>query len=305
MKKIALFIFLSPLLIFSQAKEPSLFAKRVSKAFDVVKTSVKTVPTDFGQMGKTVSEDWKRTALYTGIVGGLMLVDRPVTEFYQEHMEANLNYKIPNITINRKNNNIPWVSGNDAYMFYSMTGIYAGSLITGYEKGQYAAINAFKSLTYSILISHVILKSIFTRARPNTNLKDGITDNEHTTNDPHDFFNGRGGVYLLSNQQGTALPSLHATAFFAMAKVFQMEFDNYWIPYGFAAIVFGAEFKEHRHWVSDMVAGGIIGTIIGRAVVRSSWKARGILPDKEKAITFKCVPTISSSYNGLQIVANF
>jgi len=305
MKKIVILLLLFPVLFFAQEKTKSLFSKRLHLGFDVAKTSVKTVPSDFAYMGKNISEDWKRTALYTGIVGALILVDRPTTEFYQEHIEAHINYKLPNITINKKKNRFPWVSGYDAYMFYTMSGIYAGSLFTGFEKGQYAAINGFKSLAYSILISHITLKTIFGRARPNTSLKNGISDNPHTTNNPFDFFNSRGGEYVFSDQRGTALPSLHATAFFAMAKVFQMEFDNYWIPYGFAAIVFGAEFRQHRHWVSDMVAGGIIGTIIGRSVVRSSWKARGILPDEKKEITFKCIPTISSRYKGLQLVANF
>jgi hypothetical protein len=69
--------------------------------------------------------------------------------------------------------------------------------------------------------------------------------------------------------------------------------------------VFLAEIKEHRHWVSDMVAGGIIGTVIGRSIVRSSWKARGLLPDKEKEIAIQCIPSVSSKYNGLTLVATF
>jgi len=303
MKKKCFLLFLIPILLLGQTKKESLFSKRIDLAFNVAKTSLKTVPTDFSYMGKSISEDWKKTALYTGAIGALILIDKPVTQFYQEEIETRIEYTLPDISIGKTD--FPWLSGNDTYMFYTMSGIYASSLFTGYEKGQYAAINGFKALAYSILISHIMLKTVFGRARPNANLKNGRIEDNTTTDNPFDFFNSRNGEYVFSDPNGTALPSLHATAFFAMAKVFQMEFDNYWIPYSFMTVVFAAEITEHRHWVSDLVAGGIIGTVIGRSIVKSSWKARGILPDKEKDITIQWIPRISSSYNGLQLLATF
>ena len=301
MKKIYIVFLLIPFLLTAQETKKSYFPRTLNLAGEVVKTSFKTIPSDFVYMGKNVSEDWKKTALYTGIVGTLILVDKPVTQFYQEEIETRIDYTIPQFS----KIDFPWLGGNDAYMFFGMSGVYVGSLFSGYEKGQYAAINGFKSLAYSIVISHIVLKTIFGRARPYTNLKNGTTDNNVTTDNPFDFFNDRNGEYVFSDQSGTAMPSLHATAFFAMAKVFQMEFDNYWIPYGFMTAVFLAEIKEHRHWVSDMVAGGIIGTVIGRSIVRSSWKARGLLPNKEKEIAIQCIPSVSSKYNGLTLVATF
>ncbi|NJB83244.1 phosphatase PAP2 family protein [Wenyingzhuangia aestuarii] len=302
-KKICFFLGMLSFCVQAQEVKSSYFPRTLTTATNVIKTSFKTIPSDFVYMGKNVSEDWKKTALYTGIVASLVLVDKPVTKFYQQEIESRIKYTIPDITIG--DTTFPWVSGNDAYMFYSMSGIYLGSLFGGYEKGQYAAINGFKALTYSILISHVMLKTVFGRARPHVNLASGYTDNDTTTGNPFNFFNSRDGEYVFSKQNGTAMPSLHATAFFAMAKVFQMEFDNYWIPYSFAGIVFLAEIKEHRHWVSDMVAGGIIGTVIGRSIVKSSWKARGILPNKEKSIAFQWIPSISSRFNGLTMLATF
>ncbi|MDO3693614.1 phosphatase PAP2 family protein [Wenyingzhuangia sp. chi5] len=303
MKKIYIVFLVIPFLLTAQETKKSYFPRTLNLAGEVIKTSFKTIPSDFVYMGKNVSEDWKKTALYTGVVGALVLVDKPVTQFYQEEIETRIDYKLPNIAIN--NNEFPWLSGNDAYIFYTMAGIYAGSFFSGYEKGQYAAINSFKALAYSIAISHVMLKTVFGRSRPYVSLKNKTADFENPTDNPFDFFNSREGEYIFEGPHGTSFPSLHATAFFAMAKVFQMEFDNYWIPYGFMTAVFLADIKSHRHWVSDMVAGGIIGTVIGRSIVRSSWKARGLLPNKEKEIAIQCIPSVSSKYNGLTLVATF
>ncbi|MDO6803268.1 phosphatase PAP2 family protein [Wenyingzhuangia sp. 1_MG-2023] len=304
MKKYCLILLFVPLLMFSQqSSDKSLFSSRMHLAGNVIKTSFKTIPSDFAYMGKNVTEDWKKTALYTGIVGALMLVDRPVTEFYQVHVESNIQYRLPSITVNKAD--FPWLAGEDAYMFYAMSGIYVSSLFSGSEKGQFAALNGMKALIYSIAISHTVLKTVFGRKRPLDNLRAGGPNTDEKTSDPYDFFNSRQGEYIFSSPYGTGMPSLHATAFFAMAKVFQMEYDNYWIPYGFMTLVFCSGITGHQHWVSDMVAGGIVGTIIGRSIVRSSWKARGILPNKEKEITFNCIPTISSSYSGFQLVATF
>lgn len=285
-----------------EIKSVSYFPRTLNLAGSVIKASFKTIPSDFVFMGKNITEDWKQTAIYAGIVGGLILVDKPVTQFYQEEIETRIDYEVPHFS----DNTFPWLGGNDAYMFYGMSTIYLSSFFSGYEKGQYAAINGFKALSYSILISHITLKTLFGRSRPYSNLKNKTSDFGSTaTDNPFDFFNSREGEYVFAAADGTSLPSLHATAFFAMAKVFQMEFDNYWIPYGFMAGVFLADIKEHRHWVSDMVAGGIIGTIIGRSIVKSSWKARGLLPNKEKEVAFQWIPSISTKYSGLTLSATF
>lgn len=277
---------------------------RFSLAGEVLKTSLKTIPSDFSYMGKSVTEDWKKTALYTGIVGAMVVFDKPITEMYQAHVEDNIQYAVPSITVNKAD--FPWLAGEDAYMFYTMSGVYVTSLFNGNEKGQYAAINGMKALIYSIAISHTVLKTIFGRKRPLDDLRAGGPDTVDKTSNPYDFFNSRQGEYIFSSPHGTGMPSLHATAFFAMAKVFQMEFDNYWIPYGFMTAIFCSSIKGHQHWLSDMVAGGIVGTVIGRSIVRSSWKARGILPKgKQKNYTINYTPSISTRFSGITITAEF
>jgi hypothetical protein len=55
-----------------------------------------------------------------------------------------------------------------------------------------------------------------------------------------------------------------------------------------------------------MVVGGILGTLIGRSIVRSSWRARGILePKKQEKISFNYIPRFSAEFTGLKIVGTF
>ncbi|KQC00223.1 phosphatase PAP2 family protein [Pedobacter sp. Hv1] len=244
----------------------------------VLKNSMFAVPRDFAFMGKEVGQDWAKTGWYTAGILNLILTDKITTKFLHEHIEPNVNYSLPNISLVK---NTDWLSGNDAYMSYPIIGLYLGSLITNNEKGQYVALNAFKAVTHSIIISQLTLKTIFGRNRPNRPLNTTAQNVKPWTTDNFDFFNKR-DAYLFSDIEGSSFPSLHATAYFAIAKVFQMEYDNYWIPYGLMSIVFLADVKGHNHWVSDMAVGGIIGTIIGRSIVKSSWKIRYGTPERKK-----------------------
>jgi len=68
---------------------------------------------------------------------------------------------------------------------------------------------------------------------------------------------------------GASFPSGHATQAFAVASVIAYEYDSPWIKgaaYGSAALVGFARVHHQAHWVSDVVAGGLIGTVVGRTV---------------------------------------
>ena len=302
MKKVLLILIFTSTALFSQEELNKSHRNHFQTAGEVLKNSFLTIPNDFVHMGKSVSKDWKTSLAYTGGIAALVLLDKPITKFYQQEVETAIDYHLPDIAIN--DNDLPWLSGEDAYMSYPLIGLYAGSLLTNYEKGQYVFANSFKALSYSIVISHLILKTTFGRNRPNRILDNPNNEREHFTNDPYDFFNKR-SEYLFASPEGSGFPSLHATAFFALAKVAQMEFDNYWIPYGFMALVFSSNIKAHNHWVSDMVLGGVVGTVIGRSVVKSSWEKRGIIKEKKKKFTYQVIPNISSQFQGFHFVGTF
>ncbi|MDB4297233.1 phosphatase PAP2 family protein [Flavobacteriaceae bacterium] len=302
MKHISLLIvLLVSFLSFSQNKNSE--KNHFQLAGEVIKTGFLTIPSDFSYMGNAITKDWKTSLAYTGGMAALVLLDKPTTKFWQNHIETNVDYHLPDIRIG--NQGWPWLNHNteDAYVSYSLIGLYVGSLATKYEKGQYVFINAFKALTYSEIFTQLILKTISGRQRPHRYLDDIYTPKEPFTNNPYDFFNKR-DKYLFSSPYGSSFPSLHATAFFAMAKVAQMEFDNYWVPYGALTLFFMSNVKAHNHWFSDLVGGALVGTIIGRSVVKSSWEKRGIIKDKKK-LSFKVIPNLSKDFQGLHIVGDF
>ena len=270
----------------------------------VIKNSILTIPSDFVFMGKEVSNDWKKTGYYVGGIAGLIAVDKITTKFLHNSLEPHLNYDLPNISFVNNTSSHKWLVGDNAYMSYPIMGIYLGSFFTNKERGQYASINALKAIQYSTIITQLGLKTIFGRNRPNRPLSE--TGVDPWTNNNWDFFNKR-KEYLFSSLEASAFPSLHTTAYFAIAKVFQMEYDNYWIPYGFMSVIYLSEMKKHNHWVSDLVVGGIVGTLIGKSIVLSSWKKRNIngVIKKEKSISFNIVPQYSKDFSGLHIVGTF
>ncbi len=54
----------------------------LNTSWKVIKNSTLSVPQDFVHIGRGFSDNWKKTAIYTGGILGLVLVDRYTTEFY-------------------------------------------------------------------------------------------------------------------------------------------------------------------------------------------------------------------------------
>ncbi len=290
-------------------KHDSLKIKKENRfkvAGTVLSNSVLSVPGDFSAMGHAVSSDWKRTAIYTAGIIGLIAVDRHTTGFMHDHIEPNIDYRLPEIK-----STLPHVIGTDTYIVYPVIGLYAGSLIINNKKGQVVALNAVKSLAYSYVISQIVLKTISSRNRPQRRINDDNPVKEPWTKDPWDFGN-YDKIQFTHGGSGTAFPSFHATSYFAIAKVFQMEYNNYWIPYTFVTAVFLSDIKSHHHWVSDLLVGGLLGTIIGRSIVISSRKqmakndSSAFIEDPKKLKMHKqLIPQVSNSMIGLHFIGTF
>ncbi len=286
--------------------------KRFHVAGSVIKNSILSVPGDFTEMGHTISSDWKRTAIYAGSILGLIAVDKVTTGFWHDHVETSIDYSLPSISLNT---NIGQIDGDNAYILYPIVGLYAGSLIANHKKGQVVAVNAVKSIAYSVVVSQLFLKAITARNRPQRRINDDRPVEEPWTKNPWDFgnYSDRQPVELrMGPRAGTSFPSFHTTFYFSVAKVFQMEYNNYWIPYTIVAGVWLSNIKGHDHWISDIVVGGLVGTIIGRSVVNSSRKqmaknnssAYNYNPKKIK-MTKQLVPQISGNMVGLHFLGTF
>lgn len=67
-----------------------------------------------------------------------------------------------------------------------------------------------------------------------------------------------------------SFPSGHTTQAFAVASVIAAHYDQWWVQgaaYGLAGLVGYSRIQQNAHFTSDVVAGAIIGTVVGRAIV--------------------------------------
>jgi len=98
----------------------------------------------------------------------------------------------------------------------------------------------------------------------------------------------------------TSFPSGHATSAFSVASVFAARSKNPAagiIAYSLASGVALQRVYGDKHWASDVFAGAALGTIVGRAVVKSAGAS------KER--TAYLLPVFSSGYGGTLAVFSF
>lgn len=74
-----------------------------------------------------------------------------------------------------------------------------------------------------------------------------------------------------------SFPSGHTTQAFAVATVISEHYDSLWIKtvsYGTAAMVGWSRMEDDTHWVSDVLAGALIGTLVAKSIVRFNRERR-------------------------------
>lgn len=70
---------------------------------------------------------------------------------------------------------------------------------------------------------------------------------------------------------GDGFPSGHTTQAFAVASVIASHYDSMWVKvgaYGLASLVGWSRMEQKAHYASDVLAGALIGIVVGKAVVR-------------------------------------
>jgi membrane-associated phospholipid phosphatase len=143
------------------------------------------------------------------------------------------------------------------YAAFSVLGaFYIGGRIGHDNRAQETALDG---LIASVLAGGVItgvLKEVTGRYRPSTHR----------------------GVYSFKPFSGNAsFPSGESTEAFAAGSVIATQYPNIWVEiacYGTASMVAFARMREDGHWASDVVAGALIGTVVGRAVVHLNRRLR-------------------------------
>lgn len=102
-----------------------------------------------------------------------------------------------------------------------------------------------------------------------------------------------------------SFPSGHTAQAFAMASAVSMHADQPWVggvAYGLAGLVGLARIETRDHFPSDVLGGALVGTAIGRTVVRVNQARRN--PGKPQA-EFSVMPAWGPNYRGIQLMAKF
>jgi membrane-associated phospholipid phosphatase len=141
---------------------------------------------------------------------------------------------------------------------YAVLGAYAVVGLAFHDAE--ARDTAIDGLIATALASGIItptLKAVIGRTRPNA------------TSDPLDFHPFSGS--------DLAFPSGHATQAFAVASVISAHSGQLWVSvsaYTLAGLVAYSRLYHNAHWTSDVVAGALIGTLVGRSVVALNKRIR-------------------------------
>lgn len=115
----------------------------------------------------------------------------------------------------------------------------------------------------------------------------------------------QGSTHFKPFHGGTSFPSGHATQAFVLASVISSHAKTPWVSvlsYSSASIVGLSRMEQRHHFLSDVVGGAIIGTLIGNTVTRynqSFRKASG----PSSPVSFSLV--MGDGYRGISLRAQF
>jgi membrane-associated phospholipid phosphatase len=105
-----------------------------------------------------------------------------------------------------------------------------------------------------------------------------------------------------------SFPSGETTEAFAVASVLSARADGWVVPvvsYTLASCVGYARVHDRGHWASDVIAGGLVGTLIGRTIVRRHQRDEAQPEAQRAAYSFRIAPAISARGLGFTGSASF
>jgi hypothetical protein len=188
------------------------------------------------------SNEWSLAAAASGTVITLMVADQELQSRIGRDTERNLNNDFWDI---------PTRYGIVQYANLFSFGTYAIGLFTGSDAIRTTGRLLFESLSISG-VSVMALRFLFGRSRP------------YGENNAWDY-----NWFEWSNEI-QSFPSGHTTVAFALSTVLAEQLGGV-LPrvglYGLATLTGFARVYNNQHWVSDAVAGGLLGFVAGLHVV--------------------------------------
>jgi len=169
---------------------------------------------------------WAKGSLLAGgaVLAGAAL-DKPVDKFVAKHQDSRAVDAWGNV---------------GKAMPVALAGAAGAAVAFGDARMQNIGIISLQSIAASGGLS-MLTKRIVQRARPSEEL---------------------GTWHRTASRSDASFPSNHAAVAFAAVTPFAQEFDAPWL-YGLAAVGSMGRVAERQHWVSDVVAGGMVGYAIG------------------------------------------
>ena len=187
--------------------------------------------------------EWKKFSLYMAGIGSILLLDDEIYDGIQRNRtEATSDVA----RVVEEFGSFP--------SFGIMGAFYVGGAMLDNYKAKTVAMDAFAASLVSAGVITSTLKVIVGRSRP----------------DEGD------GTYRFQPFGGhNSFPSGHTTQAFSLASVIAGHYDEWWVDalsYGIAGGVGLARIEQEAHFPSDVVAGAIIGTVVGKTIVRYNRK---------------------------------
>lgn len=207
-------------------------------------------------------KDWTKLGVFVAAEGGIMFTDKSVKNYFQDHKSTGLD--------NVSKNFLEPFGGN--YSLLVMSGFLAHGLIAKNSKSVSTGLLSLESFLLASVIVR-IPKTLAGRDRPD------VADDQFQFKGPF---------------QGNSFPSGHTTAVFSVASVIATQYrDTKWVPvaaYSVASLVGLSRIYDNKHWLSDVVAGAAIGTLVGNLVSHRSSDSK-----------LTVVPIGSSNFQGMQL----
>ncbi len=213
--------------------------------------------------------DWKRAGWSAAaVIGTALVIDHPWRDFMR-----------------RQNPNNGFLAQVEKFGSQYSVGVVGGFLAVGALSGNENTLDTGEdSLAASLIASGIItptIKLAFGRARPRANK--GV------------------GYFKPFSDANASFPSGHTTEAFALASVISGHYEETWVSYtayGIAGLVGVARTYHDAHFASDVLAGAMIGTVVGNSVVAYNRERR-------RGNKVALVPQLAPGVMGVQLVGSF
>ena len=220
------------------------------------------------------ASDWKQVGLgAAAVLGAGLALDAPLDRAFARSAKPSWD---------RLAKDVEYLGGTGSLIIAG--GVYLGGAALKDPELRAVGIDTGMAMVIAQLALTMPLKVLVGRSRPNA---------------------GQGSAYFKSFTGGESFPSGHTTQAFVLASVISGHADQPWVTgvaYGLAGLVGVARMEQRAHFLSDVLGGALIGTFVGREVVRFNQSLRSSAKGDVK-VSFQ--PLLSPDYKGATLRVSF